>query len=218
MAISAHDLRNPLTIIQSKIETIQRYQDRLSPDRIQAKFEQIENSITVMVNMLDDVLTIGRVESGKTEFSPVTTDVNAFCQTIIEEVAQFTSAPQPINFMCEGECAQALVDTKLLRHILINLLSNAIKYSPDDSSIEFSLNCNPDRIIFQVTDHGIGIPQADQLRLFEAFHRASNARNIPGTGLGLAIVKQSVDTHGGTITVKSVENVGTTFTVILPQT
>ncbi len=99
----------------------------------------------------------------------------------------------------------------------MNLLSNAIKYSPDDRTVMFSVDCEPDQVTFRIQDQGIGIPEAAQARLFETFYRASNARQIPGTGLGLAIVKQSVELHGGTITFESEEGRGTTFNVIIPQ-
>jgi PAS domain S-box-containing protein len=109
-----------------------------------------------------------------------------------------------------------LMDEKLLRHILSNLLSNAIKYSPSDSTIQFRLICSTGNAIFQIQDQGIGIPPEDQERLFESFHRATNVGTIQGTGLGLTIVKQCVDLHQGKITVSSIINKGTTFTVTLP--
>ena len=217
IAMAAHDLRNPLAVIQSSLGTLEHYQDRLPPERIEAKYAQIQRAINVMVNMLDDVLTIGRVESGKLEFSPSSIDVAAFCKIILEEVKQSTNTAHQIDFSSEGECHSAMIDTKLLRHILTNLLSNAIKYSPHESTIEFSVICEPSQVKIQVKDFGIGIPLNDQIKLFEAFHRAANARRIAGTGLGLAIVKQSVELHGGTIRFTSEENVGTTFTVIFPQ-
>ena len=217
IAMAAHDLRNPLAIIQSSTDILQRYRERLSEERMQTKYDRIQNSITVMVNMLDDVLTIGRVESGKFEFSPESTDVFAFCNMIVEELKQSTDATTEIDFSSQGACHNVYVDTKLLRHILTNLLSNAIKYSPGESIVEFAVSCETDKVAFHIKDYGIGIPEADQVKLFEAFHRASNARKLSGTGLGLAIVKQSVDRHGGTITFNSQENAGTTFTVTLPQ-
>lgn len=110
----------------------------------------------------------------------------------------------------------ALMDEKLLRHILSNLLSNALKYSPNDSTIQFHLTCCEGNAIFQIQDEGIGIPPEDQERLFESFHRAANVGTIQGTGLGLTIVKQCVDLHGGKITVSSIPCKGTTFTVTLP--
>jgi PAS domain S-box-containing protein len=217
LAMAAHDLRNPLSSIQSSIDIINRYADKLTEDRKQEKFDQITKAIKVMVNMLDGVLIIGQAEAGKLHFAPSSIDVTAFCTTMIQEAEEFTATPQRINFIQQQICGTAYLDTNLLRHILINLLSNALKYSPDDSIITFTLACQSDHVVIKVKDHGIGIPKAEQFRLFEAFHRASNAKNISGTGLGLAIVKQSVDLHGGTITFESQENVGTTFTVNLPQ-
>lgn len=105
---------------------------------------------------------------------------------------------------------------KLLRHILNNLLSNTIKYSPQGSTIDFSLVYQQGYAVFQIEDRGIGIPLADQDKLFNSFHRASNVVTISGTSLGLAIVKKFVDLHGGNIEVNSTVGIGTTFTVSLP--
>ena len=108
------------------------------------------------------------------------------------------------------------VDEQLLWQILENLLSNSLKYSPSGSTVGLTLSCFPKQAVFQVRDHGIGIPQEDQARLFETFHRAKNVGTIAGTGLGLAIVKKCVDIHQGQIAVESEVGVGTTFTVTLP--
>ena len=108
------------------------------------------------------------------------------------------------------------MDEKLLRYILNNLLSNAVKYSPGGGTVKFVVGRLPDRVEFTVRDHGIGIPEEDQARLFESFHRARNVGNISGTGLGLSIVKKAVDRHGGTIRVDSRAAAGTTFHVSIP--
>jgi signal transduction histidine kinase len=108
------------------------------------------------------------------------------------------------------------MDELLLRHILTNLLSNAIKYSPHNKLVHFTLALQQERVIFQIQDEGIGIPEADLEQLFESFHRGSNVGKIPGTGLGLAIVYQSVQIHQGALTVQSQVDRGTTFTVNLP--
>ena len=218
VSMAAHDLRNPLAVIQSAIDIIQQYSSRLTDEQKQTKYNHMRASIKVMVDLLDDILTIGQVESGKLTFNPAPVDVIAFCQNLAAEIKQATGTTQHLDFSSEGECGIAHLDAKLLRHILSNLLSNAIKYSPDERPVTFKVSCSPDQITFHIQDQGIGIPEDDHARLFEAFHRASNARQIPGTGLGLTIVKQSVDLHGGTITFKSEEGIGTTFTVILPQT
>jgi len=100
--------------------------------------------------------------------------------------------------------------------MITNLLSNAIKYSPQGGKITLTLSCEENQVVFQVQDQGIGIPEADQSKLFESFSRAGNVGTIAGTGLGLSIVKKCVDLHKGEITVKSEIGVGTTFTVKLP--
>jgi signal transduction histidine kinase len=170
-----------------------------------------------MVDILDDLLTLGKVESGKLSFEPAHLDLAAFCENVVAEIEQAAGTDQHIHFTINGDCSTALMDAKLLRHILGNLLSNALKYSLEARSVTFAVYCKPDHTLFRVQDQGIGIPEEDQKRLFETFHRASNAKRIPGTGLGLAIVKQSVDLHGGTITFESEEGVGTTFTVTIPS-
>ena len=108
------------------------------------------------------------------------------------------------------------MDEKLLRQILENLLTNALKYSPSGSPIEFTLSYSTAQAVFQIRDQGIGIPEEDRQRLFEAFHRATNVGTIAGTGLGLAIVKKCVDLHKGQIVLESEVGVGTTFTITLP--
>jgi signal transduction histidine kinase len=111
---------------------------------------------------------------------------------------------------------EADVDVKLLRRAITNLLTNAIKYSPEGAPINVELACEGDTAIIRVSDQGIGIPEDDQRRLFEPFHRASNVGQIQGTGLGLAITRQAVERHGGSISVESQVGVGTTFSVRLP--
>jgi signal transduction histidine kinase len=103
-----------------------------------------------------------------------------------------------------------------LGHIVTNLLSNAIKYSPQGGTIQFDLTCDSESAVFRIQDTGIGIPKVDLEKLFDSFRRAGNVGNIQGTGLGLAIVKKCVDLHGGTITVESELEIGTTFIVTLP--
>lgn len=217
VSMAAHDLRNPLAIIQSAVTLLEHYSERMSAEEKQERHSVIRDSIGRMVTLLDNILIIGRAESGKLTFNPAPLDVIAFCQDLAEEARQAGGTTRLIDFSYQGTCAGASLDANLLRHILDNLLSNAIKYSPAESTITFSLDCQPDRIVFRVQDQGIGIPEADQARLFEAFHRASNVGHRPGTGLGLAIVKQSVDLHGGTIAFESTEGVGTMFTVVIPQ-
>lgn len=170
-----------------------------------------------MVNMLDDILTLGKVESGKLRFTPAPVNATDLCKNLVAEMKQGSETARRIVLLTIGEAGISAMDSSLLRHIVNNLLSNALKYSPDDSPVTLTVRTEPEQIIFIIKDRGIGIPDADQERLFETFHRAANAKGVPGTGLGLAIVKESVDQHGGTITIESQEGVGTTVTVALPR-
>lgn len=218
VSMAAHDLRNPLAIIKSAISLIHEYGDRLTEEKKQTKFDHIDANITVMVEMLDDILTIGKVESGKLSFNPTTINVVEFCKKLTMEAQQAAGTEQRIELSNHWQCNTARLDGKLLRHILGNLLSNALKYSPADKVVHFDIACDADWITFRIQDQGIGIPESEKARLFEAFHRAPNARHLPGTGLGMAIVKQSVNLHQGSIAYESEEGIGTTFTVTIPYT
>jgi PAS domain S-box-containing protein len=235
ISMTSHEFRTPLTTIQSSAELLERYRDRLSEEKQLAHLHRIQTAVERMTQMLDDVLIVGKAESGKLEFQPTPIDVVQFCRNLVEELQLTAKNQHKINFIHQGDCTLAaqgtseegsgelihslpLVDEKLLRHILGNLLSNAIKYSPGNRSVQFNLTCLNDKAIFQIQDQGIGIPPEDLPRLFESFHRARNVGTIQGTGLGLAIVKQCVDLHKGEITVASEVGKGTTFTVTLPLT
>jgi PAS domain S-box-containing protein len=217
VSMAAHDLRNPMAVILTSAETLQHYYDKLTEEKRLAKYDQINASIKVMTDILNDVLVMGQMDSGKLEFRPAPLNINAFCQTLITEAIQATGTSIEVKFMIDGVNDSLPLDAKLLRHILGNLLSNAIKYSPVDSAVTFNVEGADGQLTFHIQDQGIGIPKDEQTRLFETFYRASNAKHLRGTGLGLAIVKQSVELHGGTITFESQEGQGTTFLVSLPM-
>lgn len=127
---------------------------------------------------------------------------------VIGSSAQLTIDP-------EAESA-ARADDNLLRHILTNLLTNAHKYSPPGAPVHLTLARDGSDAVFTVRDEGIGIPEEDQARIFEALHRASNVGQISGTGLGLVLVRRCCELHGGSVAVHSHVGVGTTFTVRVP--
>lgn len=218
VSIVSHEFRNPLNVILFAIDLLTQYADQLPAEKKQLYFSRARESVLRMQELLEKVLVIGKTEAGKLECYPNPIDLVAVCQDIIHEAQSNTVSDRVIQFHAD-RAAQMLccLDESLVRHILSNLLSNALKYSSPASPIRLAVSATLTTVTFQVQDHGIGIPAADQAHLFDAFHRASNAQTIPGTGLGLSIVKQCVDTHGGKISFQSLINVGTTFTVVLPQ-
>jgi signal transduction histidine kinase len=169
-----------------------------------------------MNGLLDNVLILGKAKAGKIEFEPTSLDLEAFCHDILEQIQVTDKVGHRFLFHIEGDLQEALIDERLLRHILVNLLSNAVKYSPAGTTVRLEITRDGYEGIFRVSDTGIGIPEEDQKRLFEPFHRAGNTRGIDGTGLGLTIVKQAVEVHQGTISCESATGVGTTFIVHLP--
>jgi len=216
VAMAAHDLRNPLSVIQTAIELLRRYNERMTDAQRQERYERIQASIEFMIALLDDILLIGKAESHTLTPNLQRVDLPGLCREIVTEIEQTSAAKHRVVFDFEAQSQDAVTDPKLLRHILSNLLDNAAKYSPAGSTITFGATCTAERATFTVRDEGIGIAQADLDRLFEPFFRADNVVSAPGTGLGLAIVKQMVDQLGGTIEVSSTLGAGTTFVVTLP--
>lgn len=216
VSMASHEFRTPLTAIRTATEILERYGDVASEDKKREYFQRIRAAIQNINQLMEDVLTIGKADAGKLEFNPTWFDLQDFCQEILEEIRLGVGSEHTITFATQGNCTQAFLDAKLLRSILTNLLSNAVKYSPQGSIVKFELTCLDQIARFSVRDEGIGIPEADQPKLFELFHRASNADTIRGTGLGLAIVKQCIELHQGNISFVSKENIGTTFYVELP--
>lgn len=219
VSMTSHEFRTPLAGILSSTELLRHYGDRLPAEEKTELFEQIESSVERMARMLDNILLIGRADAQGLQFRPAPMTLPPLCHELVEEVERSRIgdgiAPRVV-LDCQVDEVEYLLDAALLRHILVNLLSNACKYSPAGGEVRFEVSLDRQSLRFVVADQGIGIPLADQPRLFESFHRASNVGNISGTGLGLAIVKQSVELHGGRITLDSAPGSGSRFTVDIP--
>ena len=225
VSMTSHEFRTPLATILSSAELLEHYSDKFDAQEKLELLREIQVATKRMGRMLEDVLTIGKVDAGRMEFDPQALNLDDFCRKMLAEVGMVAGAAHRMRF--ELGCDPALfargakLDEKLVRHIVTNLLTNACKYTPAGGLVTLQLAQSPldapaKVMTLTVSDSGIGIPTDDQPRLFESFHRAHNVGNIPGTGLGLAIVKRSVDLHGGTIAVTSAEGQGSTFTVQLP--
>lgn len=216
VSMVSHEYRNPLEIVQSSSDILQRYADRLTPEQRAEHFRAIELAVRRMSHMLDEVLLLGKVEAGRMQFKPAPMDLRGLCERLVKETVAATAQRCPILLEFPSEFVNVEGDESLLQHILANLLSNAVKYSPPGSPVRLTMSAEKGELIFRVQDRGCGIPVADQARLFQTFHRARNVRQISGTGLGLVIVKRCVEMYQGGITFESVEGQGTTFTVRLP--
>jgi len=202
-------------VILSSVGLLQRYSERMSAEKRAEHLDQIQIQVGHLAGLLDDVLSLSRAETIGVEVTAETFDLNAFCNSVIAEIQQTTQNHQ-IRSSVIGDPIPVALDANLIRQAIANLLSNAIKYSPNGGVVKLDLTYEDQTIGIRIQDEGMGIPEADQKRLFEVFHRAMNVGNIPGTGLGLPIVKRAVEAHGGKISVESKIGVGTTFTIRIP--
>lgn len=216
VSLVSHEFRTPLGVTMSAVEVLRHYRNRIDEQKHEELLEDIYSATLQMSGLMEQVLLLGRAEAGKLVWRPASLDLPDLCGKLVDEGLSAMHRRCPVNFTFDGDFSDASMDAALLRHIIGNLLSNAVKYSPAGSPVDFRLHRDGDEAVFTIQDHGIGIPEADQCRLYEAFHRASNVGETPGTGLGLLLVKRCVDLHHGSIHMQSREGVGTTFTVRLP--
>jgi PAS domain S-box-containing protein len=216
VSLVSHEFRTPLEIIMSSVDNLDRYHDRLTAEKREHLLRTINKSVRRMSTMMEEVLVLGRLETDRMTFKSAAFDLRAFCQRVCDEIESATANRCSIHLHLNSVPDQAFGDEAVLRHIFTNLLSNAVKYSTPGQAVEFLLERKGDEGICRIVDRGCGIPESDQKRLFQAFHRGSNVRQIPGTGLGLLIVQRCVDLHGGEIQFESMEGRGTTFAVRLP--
>lgn len=214
VAMFSHDFRNPLSTILSSSELLKNYDSQLSSDRKRQHLDRIAGSVLLLLQMLDDMLTVVAMEHGHMEYRPQKVDIASFVSTVVEEFRLIYSGQH--KFVFEENFIELIEsDPKLLRQILNNLISNAAKYSPNGSRVTVRLLKNQNSIQLQVIDEGVGILEKDQEHLFDAFYRADNVKDIKGTGLGLTIVREAVTLCGGKIYVSSELGKGSTFTVEL---
>jgi signal transduction histidine kinase len=218
ITLTSHEFRTPLTTILGSTELLKHYGENWTQDKRERYLDRIHDTVDHMTRLLNDVLTVGQAEAGQLAFSPSLVNILELFEGAIEQVLSKTYRDRTIELSHDLHTSDIYLDQTLVSQILSNLLSNALKYSAADSAIEVYLKTEENQILFQVRDHGIGIPEADQADLFTSFHRGKNAANIQGTGLGLSIVKNAVNLHGGQVTVESEEGSGSTFTVLLPLT
>ena len=216
VAMFSHDFRNPLTTILLSNNLLREQGHRLDEERRLVHFNRIDASARKLVQMLDDVLLVAQLETGKLDLKLEPLNVGLFLEQIVESFQAIHGEKHPIFFESQVTTPQ-LMDGRLLHPIAANLISNAIKYSALGGAVHILVDDYEGQCRLTVQDQGIGIPDADQANLFEVFQRSSNVGNVPGTGLGLALVKQAVTLLRGSVHFESQVGIGTTMTVMLPH-
>lgn len=215
VSIASHEFRTPLSTILSSVALIEQYKQRNEFDKIDKHTARVRSSVQHLTAILNDFLSLGKLEEGKVEAVHEPINLDTLFQDIIEEVKASLKEGQHILLTMNADKV-LISDARILRNILFNLISNASKYSNTGESIEIDVTSTSQSLIVAIRDHGIGIPEEDRKHLFERFFRAGNVSNIQGTGLGLNIVRRYVELLKGNITFDSIDKKGTTFIVSVP--
>jgi signal transduction histidine kinase/ActR/RegA family two-component response regulator len=240
LASMSHELRTPLNSIIGFSELLQRQsKNNLTPRQIN-HIQTIAKSGQHLLQLINDILDLSKIEAGKTELSLQPVSLQLLCTDSLKMIKP-RAEKKRLTVSCEFDynIEQAILDERRVKQILINLLSNAVKFTPEQGKIKLSVklaygtellkenrpDCSPINIstpylCLAVSDTGIGIPPEQQYLLFKPFQQVDSSltRRHEGTGLGLALTKRLAELHGGTVSIESKENEGSTFKVWLPLT
>jgi signal transduction histidine kinase len=218
MATVSHELRTPLTSISGYVELLRDADPGELTDAQERMLEVIARNARRLRELIEDILTLSRIESGGFRSEPGEVDLAKVIDRALIEIGP-AAAKASVGLHAEVRGPLPLRgDGVQLDRVLANLLGNAVKFTPAAGTVTVHARQDAGETVLVVADTGMGIPAEEQQALFVRFFRATNAirQAVPGTGLGLAICRKIVDNHGGTIDVDSTENVGTTITVRLP--
>lgn len=216
LSIASHEFRTPLSTILSSASLIEQYKKKEAYDKIDKHTQRIHSSVDHLTAILNDFLSLGKLEEGKVAIEYEALNLEDFFNEISEEVRLILKEGQELIVHCNASIKTLESDARILRNIFFNLLSNAIKYSEINKKIQLNCTNTDSHLIMAVQDEGMGIPEEEQKHLFERFFRATNVSNIQGTGLGLNIVKRYADLLDGNISFTSTYGKGSTFTVTIP--
>lgn len=215
VSMASHEFRTPLSTILSSAALIARYTQSDEQDKRDRHIKRIKDAVRHLNILLEDFLSLGKLEEGKIAAECTLFDVCAFQNEVVDEMKGILKDGQTVEVSYTGS-PMFDTDSRLLKNILINLLGNASKFSGEQAAIRLAMANTGSHLRVTVTDQGVGISEEDQQHLFSTFFRGKNVTNIEGTGLGLHIVKRYVELLHGTIELTSQLDVGTEVTVTIP--
>jgi PAS domain S-box-containing protein len=217
VSMASHEFRTPLSAILSSAELIEAYNDGGQDQKREKHIVRIRSAVNNLTSILNDFLSLSKLEEGKVLSHPVEFMFNDFCNDLLDDILPILKPGQKVISPTDNLKTVLFLDHKILKNILLNLFSNAIKYSEQGKSIYFEFSMDEKSLYFSIRDEGIGIPSEEQEHLFTRFFRAHNVENIQGTGLGLTIVKRYLELMDGSIHFESHLGVGTIFKISLPR-
>ncbi len=214
VSMASHEFRTPLSTILSSASLVAKYIEAEEQEKRNKHIHRIKSSVNNLTNLLNEFLSIGKIEDGKILANNIDFNVKDLITALCTEMEAIAKAGQRVIYKHTGE-ETIFLDPSLLRNIITNLLSNAIKFSPETGVIEVTSKVTENEIILHIKDSGIGISKEDQEHLFERFFRGTNVTNIQGTGLGLHIVGKYIEILDGKIDFVSDLEKGTTFIITI---
>ncbi len=218
LSLVSHEFKTPLSGILTSTILLEKYKLSEQQDKRDKHLKTITNKVHYLNNILNDFLSIERLDSGKINYKFTTFNLSKVINEVIYNSNMLLKSGQRIKIPYNIDGHVLRQDEKILELALSNLIHNAIKYSSENTDINFEIKRKGKNIIFKVTDQGIGIPEKDQKHLFKRYFRAENVLTYPGTGIGLNIAKVHLRNIGGKIKFTSEENKGSTFIIKLPIT
>lgn len=213
--MASHEFRTPLSTVLSSASLLGKYTTTEQQDKRNRHIDKIKNSVKHLNDILEDFLSLGKLDEGKVRVDLTEFDLLEFINETIEEMKGLLKKDQQ---MIPGYSGDRTIhsDKKLLKNIIINLITNAIKFSEEGSDIYIQTKVENGSAFISVIDKGIGIGKEDQDHLFSSFFRGANATNIAGSGLGLHIVKRYTDLLKGDVHLQSELGKGTTLIITIP--
>jgi len=214
----SHELRTPLTSIKGYAAILLAGKLGALPDEIRERLGKINRHSDELVHMVNDLLDISRIESGKVNMNIETLELAPMVEKVADLLSeQLKTKNITFNMQIPADCKKIMVDRSQIERVFINLLGNALKFTPEKGSISVNAHCSNKLIQVDIKDTGFGIPQEAQEKIFEEFYRVDNTINqgVKGTGLGLTLVKHIVEAHRGRIWVTSKLGEGATFSFTL---
>ncbi len=215
-ADASHELRTPLSVLRSQLESALR--SDIPADELRTVIADCLDETLHMSAIVEDLFLLSKGDSGTSPLKREPVSLRTLLQDMHEESTILASAKRIAVTLTAPEDVMILGDLQRLRQMMLNMIDNAIKYNRVEGEIRLGLARRGETAVITVEDTGIGVPQEETTKIFDRFYRVDRARprDLGGAGLGLAITKWIVEAHGGSITVRSELNRGTTFEIALP--
>jgi PAS domain S-box-containing protein len=218
LSLVSHEFKTPLSGILTAATLAGKYTETEQQLKRSKHLATIQNKVKYLNNIINDFLSIERLESGKVNYKYSVFPLSKVVNEVVYDANMLLKNGQMINYPQNIDEIMVKFDEKILELTLVNVVNNAVKYSPENSVIDISIETLKKSLIIKVADQGMGIPKKEQKFVFDRYFRAENAVLSQGTGIGLNIVKSHLENLNGTITFASVEGQGSTFVIELPKT